>query len=162
VSAELARAPCAIGAVLSIAVKKLWEGSIAWLGRGALSRCVRRSETPTRVSVVVFDAESHIDRRYVVGATQESQLHRLGFTPKAQKAPGFSGAMRRRDGGLKSCANDEPPGRPRRPMRRALSRLRHVSSGASSIGPDVVVGHLPVRWYWDAAQARTWSFVRRG
>jgi hypothetical protein len=53
-----------------------------------------------------------------------------------------------------SRARDDPPGRPRAPLRRAESMLSQVSPGLSATGPETVFGQPPVRLRWESAQAR--------
>ncbi len=59
-----------------------------------------------------------------------------------------------------SCASEDPPGRPRRPMRSAFTMFLHSSPGAPSTSPDVLHGHSP-RFSWCAsAHLRTCLTVR--
>ena len=54
-----------------------------------------------------------------------------------------------------------PPGRPRRPRRRALSMYFQFSPGAPGIAPDSQPGHRPVAAWCASPQARIWSRVNQ-
>jgi RNA polymerase sigma-70 factor (ECF subfamily) len=62
----------------------------------------------------------------------------------------------------RSCARDEPPGRPRSHCLRAALALSQVPPGASEIGPDDTRGHLPVRARSASAQSRICPAVNSG
>ena len=59
----------------------------------------------------------------------------------------------------RSRASDEPPGIPRRPLRKAESTACHVSPGVPGIGPEWRPGHSPVRSRWASAQIKIWGGV---
>src|SRR5262249_4236983 len=63
----------------------------------------------------------------------------------------------------RSWASDEPPGRVRRPRRRALSTFRQFNSLGSSVPSVVLVrGQRPVRAWWASHQTRICGTVRGG
>src|SRR5205823_4494881 len=63
---------------------------------------------------------------------------------------------------LIKLASDEPLGSPRRPRRKALFTFAQFSPGASVIGPEVFLGHWPVRLRWASAHARIFSCANSG
>ena len=48
--------------------------------------------------------------------------------------------------------SDEPPGRPRRPLVRAMLTIAQISSDLSATGPELVRGQRPVAARWASAQ----------
>ncbi len=59
-------------------------------------------------------------------------------------------------------ARERPPRRPRIPCRKAASTLCHVSPDASEMGPELALGHSPVRLRWASIQPRMMSSVNIG
>ena len=63
---------------------------------------------------------------------------------------------------MSNRVSDDPAGRPRNPLERAVCTNDHVSPGISGIGPELRPGHLPVRAWKASAHARIKGMVGRG
>src|SRR5262249_51619782 len=63
---------------------------------------------------------------------------------------------------LISCAREEPPERPRRPVFKALSTAFHVSPFVPAMGPDSRLGNSPPSAKYESAQFSICCSLRSG
>ena len=167
--------PAPVGRVVGVAPGQdlfdgQWRsGSLRVRGR-TTGRRANRSDAPTGRPRRPWRSDWSIECQSSPGAAMTGPAQLSGQRPVAWRCISahirtLATVSRRRCSGrrcVSSLASDVPPGRPRKPFRRAMSMFFQSSPGASGTPPDRPLGHWPWVAWCASAQARIWISVRWG